>query len=381
MKMRKSGWIKIIIGVALLAGVAFFWTHNHKTTDAAKNNPPVSVTISQVTLQSVPLDVPSVGTVVPYESVGVKSRIDSQITEIHIKDGDSVRKGDLLFVLDARTLGAQRRQFQANAQRDKAQLTNARLQFDRAQKLFKQGFATRASLEQSRAALESAEANVAASMANVENIQAQLDYTRITAPVSGRTGTIHLSSGNTVRPSDATPLVTINQISPIRVESTLAQKYLPALQAALKQGPVLALVKNENGTANAEGRVEYVDNSINQATGTFALRAHFQNSDEALWPGMFVNLAIRLTTDKDAVTVPASAVQHAQDGDFLFTIASCKAVKKPVTVERINGNIAIISKGIQANEWVVIDGLLGLNDASPVTIAGNADCQPNVDKK
>lgn len=327
----------------------------------------VPVKIVAVAQRDMPVTIKSVGSVTPYQTVAIKSRIDSQIMDVKFRDGDHVKKGDTLFVLDDRVLKSQLSEAQANLARDKAQLQNARQQNERVQKLAKQGYATGTSSDETQASVESGVATVAADQAAIENIRVQLGYTVITAPIDGRTGTINVTVGNNVKANDALSLVTLNQIKPILVQASIPQGNFDSVRTAMGQGVVTATVKRDSSDQIASGKVQYLDNAIDQTTGTFVTRAAFPNEDESLWPGMLVNLTIVLREDKGALIVPDVAIQHSGSGDFVFAIIGGKAIKKNVKIARMQDGFAVISEGLIVGDQVVTDGQMSLKDGSVVS--------------
>jgi RND family efflux transporter MFP subunit len=369
---RRFVWFLVIAAIAGGAW-AIFGRHHTGNTGGA---PSVVVRVAPVVHQTVPLSVQSVGTVVAYETVAVRSRLDSQIVAVNFHDGDEVKQGDVLFKLDDEALVAQAQQLRANIARDKANLENARRQYDRTQSLTAKGFATKANLDDARANLDAASANVGASQAALDNVNVQIGYTRITAPISGRTGTINVTLGNTVKANDTTFLVTINQVKPIRVQMALPQNMLDALRAAMQAGTVTvdAYKQDDNGSGKpiAQGKLDYIDNNVDQSTGTFACRAGFDNADEQLWPGMFVTISMTLGEDKAALTVPEVAVQHGQAGDYVYVIAEGKAHRREVKIARLQNNLAVIGSGLKEGESVATDGLIGLKEGIDVTIKSDA---------
>lgn len=349
---------KLFTPVLLIALAAAGWWWWQNTADkGATGTPPVIVRTAAAETRDVPLSLENVGTVVTNDSVGVRARLDSQVMEVAFRDGDYVEQGDLLFVLDDRML-------KADLARDEAQLANLKRQYERNVQLAAKGFETQANLEDSKAAYE-------AQKAVADNIKVQLEYTRITAPISGRTGTINITAGNTVKANDTQPLVTINQVKPIRVQVSLPQRYLGSVREAMAKGPVTVTATREGGGTPSTGTLEYVDNAVDTATGTFAARASFPNEDEALWPGMFVHLRLVLGNEKNAVTVPEVAVQHGQSGDFVFVIAGGKASKRSIKTARMQDGLAVIESGIAPGEQVAVDGIMSLNDGSAITIQSN----------
>jgi multidrug efflux system membrane fusion protein len=330
-------------------------------------SPAVPVKVASVVRKDMPVLIKAVGTVVPRQTVAVKSRLDSQIMEVKFHDGDPVKKGDVLFVLDDRVLKATLVQAQAALQRDRAQLQNLKQQYDRTQKLAGQGYATGATRDDAKTAMDAQTAVLAADEAAVENIRVQLGYTIITAPIDGRTGTINVTVGNTVKANDTQALVTINQIQPVLVQASLPQANFDGIRTAMAQGDVPVMAKRDGSDDVDQGKLQYLDNAIDQGTGTFVTRAVFDNAAEHLWPGMLVNLSITLKEDKQVQIVPDVAIQHAPSGDFVFAIIEGKAVKKNVTVARMQGGSAVIQQGLADTDQVVTDGQMALKDGSAVS--------------
>lgn len=353
--------------VVALAGYYFFGGKNNKTPPAP---PSVSVTTTTVLQQDMPNIITLVGTVYAYETVAVKSRLDSQVTAVHFKDGDAVKEGTALFQLDDSVLKAQLNQYEANLRRDEAQLDNAQAQYVRYQNLAKKGFASKEKMEDAQATYKTQEAAVNATKASIDSVKSQLAFTTIKAPISGRAGTINVTRGNNVKANDTAPMVTINQVSPIRVQFAIPQRYYDALRAA-SNSTIAVQTKRSDGQDLATGKLEYIDNNIDTATGSFVARAAFENADEKLWPGMFVNVSILLNMDKDALVIPQVAIQNNRDESFVYAVDSAtkKAVKKPVEVLRVQDNNAIIKSGLNAGESVVIDGLLKISDGALVEIS------------
>jgi membrane fusion protein, multidrug efflux system len=366
----KAFWV-----AALLAGGAFWWWQSGSSGDANKK-PPVIVRVAPAEQKDVPLALKNVGTVVTSDSVAVKSRLDSQVMEVKFKDGDYVQQGDVLFLLDDRTLKAQLGEMQANLERDKAQLANLQAQYERSKQLALKEFTSKADLDNARAAYEAQHGTMGASEAAMQNIKVQLEYTRITAPISGRTGTINITVGNTVKANDTQALVVINQVKPILVQVSLPQRYLDAVRSAMVNGSVTVIATREGGAEASSGTLEYIDNTVDQSTGTFAARAIFPNDDEALWPGMFVNLTLTLGEEKNVTTVPEVAIQHGQSGDFVFVIAEDKAEKRAIKVARLQDSVAVIESGLKPGEQVAVDGLMSLTDTSAVTVKSDTPVKP-----
>ena len=358
--------VVLAVGGAIYAG---FFRH---TSSGPGGPAPIAVKVTTVTEAEVPLTLHAVGNVVTYQSVAIRSRVDSQIVAVHFKDGDEVKQGDLLFELDDKSLRARAAELEANIARDRAQLENARRQRERTSALTAKGFATKATSDDANAAVAVAEATLNASIAALEDMKVQIGYCRITAPIAGRTGTINVTLGNNVKANDTTPLVTLNQLKPIRVQASLPQQQFDAVRSAMQQAQGVTVDASRQDDAGgapiAQGTLEYIDNAVDASTGTFVTRAGFANEDERLLPGMFVNTTLNLGGSAQALTVPEVAVQHGQQGDYVFVVVEGKALKREVTVARLNHGVAAIAKGLSAGETVVVDGLMNVKDGSPVTV-------------
>ena len=362
---------KPFIIMALLVVAGGWWWWSGKSDETKKGASAVNVTVAPVQKQDIPNRVPLVGTVIAYESVGVKARIDSQVVDVMFKDGDFVQEGQTLFVLDDRTVKAQIAQYTATLSKEQAQLANAQLQYSRAQQLRKTQVVAQAQVDEAHAAFEAQQALVSAAEANLENAQILLSYTQVKAPISGRTGTIGVTRGNNVKANDATPMVIINQISPIRVQTAIAQRYYEAVRDALARGEVEVTAQNKDSDTRISGKLEYVENSIDVASGTFSARAVFANEDEKLWPGMFVNVTVDLGMQMGALTVPAVAVQGDEGKHYIFTAdpETKKAVRKSVEIGMNNGDIATITSGLAEGENVIVDGILRVIDGAAIVVS------------
>jgi multidrug efflux system membrane fusion protein len=334
------------------------------SADAA---PPVYVTTAAAVARDVPLNIQAVGTVTPFQSVAVKSRVESQVVDVKFRDGDAVRKGDLLFVLDDRAIRTQLDKARAELDRDKAYLEDLKLQYQRNTSLVAGKTISEQVLEASKYAVQAQSALVQADMAAVESLVVQLSYTQITAPIDGRTGTIASTVGNNVKVNDV-PLVTINQIQPILVQSSLPQNSFDSVRRAMQAGSVAVTAKIQASDVVAEGVLEYIDNMIDRGTGTYVARARFANADEALWPGMLASVTLTIGQDQNAIVIPEVAVQSSYSGDFVFVIVGDKAQKREVKVGRNIDGMALITTGLEVGEQVVTDGMLSLSEGSTVSV-------------
>lgn len=369
--------IAVAFLVILAAGGIAYQTFVLKAAEPprASNAPPaVPVLIAPVTRKPMPVRIQAIGTVQPIANVAVKSRVDGQIAEVKISDGQAVKTGDVLFILDTRAAEAQLKQAEATLAKDRAQLDNARRDVARFKPLTEKEFVSRQQFDTAETTAAALEATLLADQATVDNFKVQLTYYTIRSPMDGRVGTIALKTGNAVKAQDTISLVTINQIKPIYASYAVPQRELPGIRAAMSAGtvPVQATVPGDNGQP-IQGKIFFFDNQIDPTTGTISLKAIFDNADERLWPGEFVNVSSTLRVESDALVVPSSAVQVGQSGTYVFVVKPDNTVElRPVTVDRTVGTETVIAKGVNADERVVTDGQLRLTNGSRVEIRSSA---------
>jgi len=330
----------------------------------------VPVTVGRVVRKSMPLDLRVIGSVEPASTVEIRSQITGQLTSIGFKEGDDVKQGDVLFSLDRRPLEAAVRQAEANLQRDVAQSANADVQAQRLADLAQRGIVSRDQLDTSKATAAALVGTIEADRAALENARIQLQYATILAPISGRTGALIAHAGSLVRANDTTPMVVINQLAPINVTFAVPEARLPALKQFMARGNVSISAEPPNDAAAVSvGRLRFVDNAIDQTTGTIRAKGSFANTDHSLWPGQYVNVTMTLGTDRDAIVVPSPAVQAGPDGPYVFVIKSDQTADlRSVEVGRVSGSETIITHGLESNETVVTDGQLRLTPGARVSI-------------
>ena len=334
---------------------------------------PVPIEVGRSVRKSVPRELRAIGTVEASSTVAVHGQTTGQLTSVGFKEGDDVAEGQVLFTLDRGPLEAALAQAEANLQRDTAQAANAKVQADRLVELQTRGIATKEQVETARANTDALNGTLAADRAAVDNARIQLEFATIAAPISGRTGTLMVHAGNLVRANDTTPLVVINKIAPVNVSFAIPESQLAALKQYMGRGAVSVEVEPpDDAQARATGRVTFVDNSVDQATGTIKVKGSFPNKDQRLWPGAFVNVVLTLVTDPDAIVVPTTAVQSGQTGQYVFVVKNGQAELRPVKIRRTSGNESIIADGLAADEVVVTDGQLRLVPGSRVTIKGDS---------
>jgi membrane fusion protein, multidrug efflux system len=334
----------------------------------------VPVTVARVVQKPMPLTLRVIGAVEASSNVAVHAQITGELTSVHFTEGDDVKMGDVLFTFDRRPLESALQQAEANLARDVAQAENAAAQAKRYADLAQRGIATREQVDTSNANAAALQATVGADRAAVDNARVQLDYATITAPISGRTGALMVHPGNLVRANDAAPLVLINQVSPINVTFAIPESQLPELKRYMAQGMIRVEAQPPSGGERAsEGRITFVDNAVDQTTGTIKIKGSFPNEDHSLWPGQYVNVVVTLTVDRDALVLPAVAVQAGPDGNYVFVItADQRAELRPVQVARGTPTETILRSGVKAGETVVMDGHLRLVPGSRVSIKTEA---------
>lgn len=321
----------------------------------------VPVTVAKAERKNIPVNLTAIGSASAYTTVSIESQVNAELEQVHIKEGQFVKKGDLLFTLDARPFQAALAQAQANLARDQAQAQLDKVQAQRYEALYKAGVGTREQYDQQKSTYEAQLAAVRADQAAVESAQLQVSYCKIYAPVSGRTGALQVYPGNIVK-ADSTPaLIVINQVNPIYMSFSVPQQYLGDVQKFMARGALRVEATPYGETKPEIGYLSFVDNSVDNTTGTVALKATFQNSDYKLWPGQFSNVLLRLAEEENATVVPTQAVQTGQDGDYIYVVKSDMSVdKRDVKVGRTVGADTVVLSGVQPGETVVTDGQLRL---------------------
>jgi membrane fusion protein, multidrug efflux system len=330
----------------------------------------VPVAVAKATQKNIPVNLTAIGSASAYSTVSVESQVDAALEQVHIKEGQFVKKGDLLFTLDARPFQASLAQAQANLAKDQAQAQLDQVQAQRYEALYKAGVGTKEQYDQMRSSLQAQQAAVHADEAAVESAQLQVSYCSIYAPVSGRTGALQVYPGNIVKAETTPAMIVINQVNPIFMSFSVPQQYLGDVQKFMARGP-LRVEATPYGETKAEiGYLSFVDNSVDNTTGTIALKATFQNGDYQLWPGQYSNVLLRLAEDENATVVPTQAVQTGQDGDYIYVVKTNMTVeKRNIKVGRTAGADTVILNGIQPGETVVTDGQLRLIPGMKVRFA------------
>jgi multidrug efflux system membrane fusion protein len=338
---------------------------------ACQSNPPkpsavtIPVTVATAQKKDMPVRISAVGIVQPLQSVAIRPLVAGQLTRVWFREGDAVHRGQLLFSIDPRPYEAALRQAQAILARDEALLRNAEAERVRYASLG--GLVSREQYDAIDAAAEAARAVVAADRAAVDDARQQLSYCEIRSPLDGHTGSLQFHTGNVLKANDVTPVVVINQVSPISVQFSLPEGQLAAIRVA--GDGVLVTALPQGGTATENGRLSFIDNTVDAMTGTIALKASFANDRGVLWPGQYVNATMTVADRPQAVVVPAQAVQTGQSGQFVYVVRSDNGVElRPVSVAQQVEQVAIVDRGVAAGETVVTDGQMNLTAKSKVSI-------------
>lgn len=330
---------------------------------------PVPVVVAKSQSRDIPVQIEAVGNVQAYSAVSVRPQVGGRIVKVNFKEGQDVKAGDELFIIDPRPYQAAFNQAQANLQRDQAMLINSRLTFERTSNLLSGKIASQADYDAALSAYQSAQSTVIADAAAVTNAQLSLDYTSITSPIEGRTGNLTIKEGNVVKAPDDI-LVSITQIRPIYVAFSVPEDNLPAIRHQAAQGsmPVTACPPGDTNST-AKGQLTFIDNSVDTNTGTILLKATFENSNTVLWPGQFVKTSLILSNLTQAVVVPSQAVQTGQDGEFLFVVTGEDTVEaRHVSAGITYDGVRVITTGLKSGESVVTDGQVRLTAGAKVSV-------------
>jgi len=322
----------------------------------------VPILAATVQQQEVPLQLKAIGAVEAYSNVSVKTQITGELTGVHFKEGQDISKGQLLFSLDKRPFEAALKQAQGMLAKDQAQAANARAQAKRYESLYQAGVVSKEEYEQMQSNADALEAAVLVDQAGLENARVQLVYCTIYSPIAGRTGPLLIHQGNMIKANDTPFLVSINQVQPIYATFTVPEQNLADIKRYSRQGRlrVQAFVPNDT-RGPAVGWLSFIDNTVDQATGTIKLKGEFANADRRLWPGQFVDVVLTLAQQPKAIVVPSQAIQNGQTGQFVFVIKPDMTVEaRPITLDRGSDGQAVIAKGLAAGEQVVTDGQLRL---------------------
>jgi membrane fusion protein, multidrug efflux system len=331
---------------------------------------PVPVLVAKAIQKTVAQQLHAIGRVEAYSTVQIKAQISGQLMEVHFKEGQDVAKGDLLFIIDPRPFEAALNSAIADLNRDKAQKVQMSNDFSRYQTLLKEGVGSRQQYDEAKSKYEAIEATVVADEASVQTARLNLEYTRITSPIDGRTGNLILHEGNLVKANADTAMVVINQVRPVYVDFALPEQNLAVVRSSMASHPLdVDVIAPGDKKTTVHGNLSFVDNTVDANTGTIQLKGLFDNQDLKLWPGQFVDTFLTLRQRPDAVLVPSQAVQTGVDGSYVFVIdpKMTALIRKVAVGDTIEGD-TVIESGLKSGETVVTDGQLRVIPGGPVTI-------------
>lgn len=364
--MVVKGLSRLIVFLCL---VALIGCNHSEGTNAPPQLPPVAVLAAKAIQKTVPNQLQAIGAIQALAIVNIKARVEGELVAIHFKEGDYVTQGQLLFTIDPRTFQAALNQARANLARDQATAYQASVDEQRYRTLWREAVGSRQQYDQSHATAASSAALVAADKAAAETARLDLEFSRIIAPVSGRTGSLQSHIGDLIKEDADTPMVTIAQIEPIYAVFSIPEKDLAEVRRNMEihQLKVNAILPGEQSPET--GVLAFVDNAVDETTGTIMLKGLFPNRDRRLWPGEFVNVRLTLDEIPDAILVPTEAIQTSQEGQFVFVIDNgMKAHPHPVVAGPVVGGETVIERGVAAGAMVVTDGQLRLMPGATVRI-------------
>jgi membrane fusion protein, multidrug efflux system len=339
---------------------------------SAEGRPPAPVIVASVEQRDIPVQIRAIGNVEAYQTVQIRSQVSGQIQKIFFREGEDVRKGQLLFQLDKRPFQADLEKAIAQAKHDQAQAENSRIQAERYSALERDGVVSHEQADQLRAQARADASAVDADKAAVDSARVQLQYTDIDAPIDARTGSLLINLGNLVKANDTPYLVQLNQITPIYVTFSVPEANLRDVRRYFYSGnlKVFAYSKGESASP-AVGRLTFIDNGVDTTTGAFKLKGTFQNKDRRLWPGEFVDVALELALQKNVVVVPTKAIQTGQQGEYVYVVRSdSTAESRPVKIKGAYQGLTLVSDGLKLGERVIVDGQLRVSPNARVTVQG-----------
>jgi multidrug efflux system membrane fusion protein len=362
--------VSVIASLAILAGCGNSNSSRPGGARAATAPQAIPVGVFSAEKRDMPYYLTGLGNVTAFNTVTVKTRVDGQLVQVAFQEGQEVKKGDLLVLIDPRPYEVALSQAEATLFKDQAQLQDARVNLGRFTGLFADKIIPQQQLDTQRATVNQLDGQVRADQAQVDNAKLNLVYCRITAPVGGRVGLRLVDIGNMVHATDQNGLLVITQLQPIAVVFTLPQDQLPVVSKAMAKGQLAVLAYSRDGlTKLATGKLLTIDNQIDTTTGTGKLKAVFDNHERALWPNQFVNVKLLLEVRKDNTVIPADAVQRGPQGNFTYVIKPDKTAElRPVQVSFTEGNLVSIASGLAPGEQVVTDGQDKLQSGSKVEV-------------
>jgi len=364
------GVVGIVVILVLIARLLPVWSAAAQSPAPQAAAPIVPVTVAKVIRQDVPIWRPGLGTVQAFNAVQLRSRVDGTLTQVAVTEGQEVKQGDLIAVIDPRPYQAALDAAKAKKLQDQAQLASAQTDLTRYTALARDEVASRQKLETVQALTKQLSAAIVGDEAQIETAQLNLSFCAITAPFDARVGLRNVDPGNFIRSAEVTPLLSLAQIRPISVTFTVPQDNLPPILDAMAQRQLTVVAfSSDDKTELDKGTLLTVDNAIDPATGTIKLKATFPNSRNRLWPGQFVNARLLVTTEPGVLTVPSVAVQHGPAGLYAYVVtAEGTVARQPVELSRDDGVQAIILKGLEEGQMVVTNGQSRLQAGSRVAV-------------
>lgn len=358
----------LVLTLAICAALTSCGSKAAKNAKASGPPPAVPVGVASVKQGDFNVYLAGLGSVEAFYTVSLKTRIDGQIMQVNFNEGQEVKKGELLIVIDPRPYQVALEQAKANLTKDEAQLTNAKAQYERNKVLYEQGVIAKQDLDTLQASFGTYEGTIAADKAAISNAELNLTYCYIKSPIDGRIGLRQVDPGNYVTAAGNTPMVVITQLHPIAVVFTIPQEQLQTVREHMKSGPLVVDAYSQDDQKKlATGKLLTIDNQIDPTTGTAKLKAVFDNPDSMLWPNEFVNAHLLLETRKDAVTAPASAILRGPDGSFAYVVDANNTVEmRPLQIALTQGSTVVIASGLQNGDKVVTDGQEKLQAGSRV---------------
>jgi multidrug efflux system membrane fusion protein len=369
----KPRLVGLVVALALAAGGVGLWTMRDRAAPVAAQEraPAIPVTVGVVSAQDVPVLLHGIGTVQAFNTIAIKSRVDGTIVAVAFTEGQEVEAGAVLLQIDPRPYQAALNQAKAAKAKDTAQLESAQLDFERSGKLLSRGFQTQQIYDQQKATVGQLKAAIEGDQATIETAELNLEYTNVRAPISGRLGARLVDIGNMVRAGDATPLVMMTQVRPVFVTFTLPQQNFEDVRDRQIKAPLPVKAYTSDDTRElASGRLTLIDNAIDALTGTIRLKAQFDNADERLWPGQFVNVRVVLDTRRAVPTIPAQAVQDGPDSPIIYVVRPDDTVtRKAIEVAAVQDGVAVVTRGLAPGERVVVNGQFRLTEGARVNAA------------
>jgi multidrug efflux system membrane fusion protein len=374
--------------VLVAAAIVGFAIHRKSQTAAnakppaggrgAAGNFPISVVVGTASKNDVPIYMDGLGTVQAFNTVTIRSRVDGELQKVAFTEGQDVKFGDLLAQIDPEPFKTQVAQAEARKATDEALLANARVDLSRQQTLLNEKIVAPDVYDTAKYLVAQLEATVKSDQAAIDNANVQLAYTKITAPIEGRTGIRQVDQGNIIHATDQNGIVVLTQLKPISVVFTLPEQALGEIQSGGNPTDMkVVAVDRDNHTVLGEGKLAVIDNQIDPSTGTIKLKATFPNLEQKLWPGQFVNARLLLKVRRDATTVPASVVQRGPDGAYAFVVKDDMSVEmRPIQVARIESDRALIDRGLDPGEKIVVDGQYKLQPGSKIKPVGPGGDNP-----